>query len=354
MKKLSKTLFLILLAGLFAAVSACGTSGPRPEASPEPSSGQEAQADPTSAPSALPAETADDQPTEAAPTPGQYPYYQQAFVESVESLPFDSCAEKVLSLAPNGPGPYYYFDLPDSGEGGPAPVFGPTWFSVDSNTVYVSDGGMGEDVRGTLFAYDLSSGAASRISIGSTVYGYIPMIVDGGTLYTCRSAEDLSTGAVTELEEAVTPHDEVNSTAIMTAFDGTVRYLITGGPNEEEDEANCTVFTLDSTAGTWSDSVLSPGFLEGLTCKFNLAGIFPNGDYCFVIEYESDPEKDALVHIVRVNASMEPIVAVTVPYTSSQYAPLGYSFRAITARDGFVYFMACFEEEFAVWKIALK
>lgn len=350
-RSLFKTgLALLLVLGL-ALLSACSSS-PKP-ASPGPTEeaalpeNTEGNLSDDGTPSAGPTEA----PTD---TPEKDPdWWHDRSIEEIlaasEAIPFESCAEKAAALAPDDPGPLYDHGWSGSEEGESSPAFGPTRFSVDGDLIYVSDSGMTGLTDGgqkTMFVYDMAAGTASRVPVNALPYGNMAMIAVDGTMYSCRSREILSTGEFTSFEEGI-PQDGTDGSigSFMTAWDGNISVF---------SEGSCRV--LDPDTCQWSDPVPLDAELHAPFDGYSLVGIFPDGTLCFCFVFpENAGEPDSFINIavVRTDRQMNVLGYTVMPYSFSELEPYDYSEEVIVGRDGMVYVMACFEKEFAVWKIDL-
>lgn len=287
---------------------------------------------------------ADDQPARsevptAAPTETEP---QQSTTEEllakIDKKDFGDCSEKLISLEPNGPGPLYDME-------GDQPVYGPVRFSVDGNMIYVSDGLALVDgkVEMSMFAYDLKDGSVSRIPYEGDPAGYMQMIAVDGRIYTSHSILDVSSGERIPIERCISDDQELSGCCSMTAFDGRIHLF--SGAYEGEAEY---MMTLDENSGNWERSDIELTFkypFDGRSVK----GMFPDGGFCFqIIEIKS-----ATIYIIRTDADLDPVVCTVVPLAWKELEPLDYSFETVVGRDGYVYFMACLENEFVVYRIAL-
>lgn len=355
MRKISKTVLAALLVLCIASLTACIVFDPTPSfptAAPTEVSAEAPTAAPTEAPTAAPTEAPTAAPTAAptetpdpteAPAPvitwaplGDTPYSQRLTeaLSKAEMTPFEDCGEKVMALAPDDPGPYYWYD----------PLFGPTRFSVFDNKIYISDGGnapSGFDPF-TVFVFDMNDGSASRILLNANKpYGYMSMVVSDGIVYSSSSAEDLTSRDEAHFDEGLSSDGtDGSSGTFMTAWDENISIF-----NQGE------FSILDTESYTWSEFSRIEAAINAPLPGSDLVGIFPDGTLCFYAEGSAGGHITA--YVIHTDREQNMIAWTELPYDVLELEPTGYSAEVIAAQDGYVYAMACFENEVAVWKIDL-
>ena len=360
MNKLLRLASFVLIAAMLFAFAACTEASKPAAADPTqeaaaPVGTETADGDPTEAtePTAAPSEdgydpdgeneppTTTNDPNAAAKYEEEYRLLKEAFA-AVQATDFETCAEKVMSLAPNSPGPVCTIE---EGNGYRYFTSAPSVLFVDSGKIYISD----LDPQGGLFVYDMTSGAAARAANVSNPLGR-PMAVVDGKLYTSHSVEDLSGGVIAEFDPCVSESAETNGFCFMSAYDGTVRMYI-WEPQSGPGSYTCT---FDAAQNKWSDmeafGPLSVPFgLEWV----QLHGFGPDGSCCQIVWPDENGEPNANPCIVHTDESGKLLSYTQLPYTAAELNTSDSGPGICYAPDGSIYLMVCMLDEIAVWRINL-
>ena len=177
------------------------------------------------------------------------------------------------------------------------------------------------------------------------------MIAFNGLIYTSHSILDPTTGESTALERCVTAEQEIFGGCFMTTFDGRINFIV--GVDEERNEAKkAYIATLDTEKNEWSAMELFCEFQTPLSGLY-LKGVFPDGTLLFELERKDASKKGQETLLVHTDKEGNLIAYTALPYYAKELEYAGQSTGAIVAADGSVYYMACLEEEFVIYRINL-
>lgn len=343
MKTLTKLTALLLLAALLFSFAAC--TGTVVNGKEDPVQGATATKKTPEQPNA-PTE----EPSFVELQNRQRALLSEAFA-AVSATPFESCAEKVMSLAPCDPGPLCFITENNGNKGF---VTAPSKLAVDGGKIYVNDIGDCPEGENSIFVYDMVSKTASRVPCLTKTLEYNLMTVLNGKLYTTHSVEDLATGELTEFAGCINDDQEIYGTCILYSDHGSVRLFEGMDKAEQPWSGNSYCFTLDMQTNEWSNKQGAVTPEAPFKCTWvNTVGFGQDGSFCVLAWPEANDDSFGTPYIARVDVDGSLLAYTKLPYTNEEFYAANVEPGICYAPDGNIYLMVYSLDEVAVWRINL-